>query len=35
MQNKDKYTTPETKVLELHFEGVIAESGSDGDTDAD
>lgn len=27
MENKDKYTAPETEVLELHLEGVIAESG--------
>ena len=27
MENKDKYTAPETEALELHLEGVIAESG--------
>ena len=27
METKDKYTAPETEVLELHLEGVIAESG--------
>jgi hypothetical protein len=27
MENKDKYTAPETEVLELQTEDVIAESG--------
>ena len=26
MENKDKYTAPETEVLELQTEGVIADS---------
>ena len=30
MENKDKYTAPETEVLELHLEGVIADSYWDG-----
>lgn len=30
METKDKYITPETKVLELHLEGVIADSYFDG-----
>ena len=30
MENKDKYTAPETEVLELHLEGVIADSYFDG-----
>ena len=30
MENKDKYTAPETEVLELHLEGVIADSHFDG-----
>ena len=29
MENKDKYTVPETEVLELQTEGVIAESKFD------
>ena len=29
MENKDKYTAPETEVLELHLEGVIADSKYD------
>lgn len=29
MENKDKYITPETEVLELHLEGVIADSHFD------
>ena len=29
MENKYKYITPETEVLELHLEGVIAESKFD------
>ena len=29
MENKDKYTAPETEVLELQTEGVIAESKFD------
>ena len=29
MENKDKYITPETEVLELQLEGVIAESKFD------
>ena len=29
METKDKYITPETKVLELHLEGIIAESKFD------
>ena len=27
MENKDKYIIPKTEALELHLEGVIAESG--------
>ena len=27
MENKDKYTAPDTEVQELQTEGVIAESG--------
>lgn len=27
MENKDKYTAPETEALELQTEGVIADSG--------
>ncbi len=30
MENKDKYTAPETEVLELQTEGVIADSYWDG-----
>lgn len=30
METKDKYITPETKVLELHLKGVIADSYFDG-----
>lgn len=26
MENKDKYTAPDTEVQELHLEGVIADS---------
>ena len=29
METKDKYTAPDTEVLELHLEGVIAESKFD------
>ena len=29
MENKDKYTAPETEVLELQTEGVIADSKFD------
>ena len=29
MENKDKYTAPETEVLELQTEGVIADSHFD------
>ena len=29
MENKDKYITPETELLELHLEGVISESKYD------
>lgn len=29
METKDKYITPETEVLELHLEGVIADSHFD------
>lgn len=38
METKDKYTAPEIEVLELHLEGVIADShfdsGSGGGIDA-
>lgn len=30
METKDKYTAPDTEVLELHLEGVIADSSFDG-----
>lgn len=30
METKDKYTAPETEVLELQTEGVIADSKFDG-----
>lgn len=29
MENKDKYTAPDTEVQELHLEGVIADSHFD------
>jgi len=29
MENKDKYIIPKTEVLELHLEGVIADSKYD------
>lgn len=29
MENKDKYTAPDTEVQELHLEGVIADSKFD------
>ena len=35
MENKDKYTVPETEVLELQTEGVIAESGYGDPEDAE
>ena len=35
MENKDKYTAPDTEVLELHLEGVIAESGYGDPIDAE
>ena len=34
METKDKYITPETKVLELHLEGVIADSYFDSSSGA-
>ena len=35
MENKDKYTAPETEVLELQTEGVIADSSLDDGIDSD
>ena len=35
MENKDKYIIPETEVLELQTEGVIADSECSNDGDPD
>ena len=35
METKDKYTAPETEVLELQTEGVIADSECSNDGDPD
>lgn len=35
MENKDKYTAPETEVLELQTEGVIADSENSNGGDPD
>ena len=34
MENKDKYTAPDTEVQELHLEGVIADSHFDSSSGA-
>ena len=35
MESRDKYTAPETEVLELHLESVIADSENSNDGDPD